>query len=86
MNKAQKLKQIADKKNEEMRLDHKAYTCFNLIILQLHEEAEKGNYFFVLPANFQKQETFPKVQELLQAEGFLMSYDIEYDQWEISWR
>lgn len=86
MNKAEELRRIADKKNDELKLDSKAISQHNLIYLQLHKEAEKGNYNCILPPGFQKQDTFPKIQEMFRKEGFTMSYDIEYDQWEISWR
>ena len=86
MNKAEELKRIADKRNDELRLDSKAISQHNLIYLQLHEEAENGNYKYILPPGFQKQDTFSKIQEMFKEEGFKMTYDIDYEQWEISWR
>ena len=86
MNKAEELKRIADKRNDELRLDSKAISQHNLIYLQLHKEAENGNYNYILPPGFQKQDTFSKIQEMFKEEGFKMTYDIDYEQWEISWR
>ena len=86
MNKAEELRRIADKKNDELRLDSKAISQHNLIYLQLQEEAKRGNYNYILPPGFQRQDTFPKIQEMFKEEGFTMTYDIDYEQWEISWR
>ena len=86
MNKAEELRRIADKKNDELKLNSKAISQHNLIYLQLHKEAENGNYNYILPPGFQKQDTFSKIQEMFKEEGFKMTYDIDYEQWEISWR